>query len=423
MSSRERTSRGALPADGKTVERRLIVLGSTGSIGTQTLDVVAHLNTLADRGESSVRFRVVGLATGRNAPALFEQAVRFHVPDVALAEDSAEHAARPGIRVRRGGGAAEQLIREVECDIVLAAMVGSAGLPATLAAVSLGRDVALANKETLVAAGALVVPAAEHSGSRLLPVDSEHSGLWQCLPAFCPATACPPMRCSAEIARVVLTASGGPFRTWSRQDTHGATPEQALKHPTWTMGPKVTIDSASLTNKALEVIEAHWLFGLPGDKIDVLIHPQSIVHAIVEFADGSLIAQLGASDMRTPIQYALTYPSRPDGRSRKLDLAAMSRLDFSPPDREQFPALNAAYDVIERAGTSGAIFNAANEAAVEAFLSGSPSIPFGRISELSRAALREVGVSRLRNLEDALEADREARRFVAKTLGEPALAS
>jgi 1-deoxy-D-xylulose-5-phosphate reductoisomerase len=428
-------------------EKRVILLGSTGSIGTQTLDVIEHLNALADRApadEPRSRFRVVGLAAGSNGALLAEQAAKFGVRDLALTRSSAALSV-PGARVRTGPSAPQQLVREVECDIVLGAMVGAAGLPATLAAVELGRDIALANKETLVAAGELVVPAALKSGSKLLPVDSEHAAVWQCLqgcvgkgsrdqrstgsrseldPVFSrshdPAFPCPPMTCTREIARVILTASGGPFRTASAHDTYHATPAQALKHPTWTMGQKVTIDSASLTNKALEVVEAHWLFGLPSDKIGVLVHPQSIVHALVEYADGNVIAQLGPPDMRSPIQYALTWPERPDGRSHKLDFSKLSRLEFNEPDLERFPALRAAYRIIDSGGTSGAIFNAANEAAVEAFLSSvtvGPVMPFGRIAELSLKALDSIGVSRLRSYEDVIEADAQARAFVRAELG------
>ena len=408
-------------------ERRVILLGSTGSIGTQTVDVIEHLNRLHEAGEgrdgSRPKYRVVGLASGRNTSLMCEQAARLGVRELAVASTEGGCDAPAGSRVRRGADAAERLVREVECDIVLGAMVGSAGLPATLAAVELGRDVALANKETLVAAGEIVVPAARRSGSRLLPVDSEHAAVWQCLQGDrrgdadpSGAAPCPPSPCGAEIARIVLTASGGPFRTWSAADTYNARPAQALKHPTWQMGQKVTIDSASLTNKALEIVEAHWLFGVGGEKIEVLVHPQSIVHAMVEFVDGNLIAQLGPPDMRLPIQYALTFPARPEGVARRLDLSTLSRLEFAPPDTERFPALKAAYEVIERGGTAGAVFNAANEAAVEVFLSPGATMPFGRIAELSCRALREVGVSGLRSLADALEADAEARRFVSSML-------
>lgn len=400
------------------VERRLIILGSTGSIGTQTLEVVEHLNALAAQDESPIRYRIVGLAAGRNSELLLAQAARFGVHDLAIGSEGVSVSAPVGSRLRRGVGGAEQLVREVECDIVLGAMVGAAGLPATLAAVELGRDVALANKETLVAAGSLVIPAAIKSGSKLLPVDSEHCAVWEALAGMPPSGShqlpCPPMMCGSSVTRVVLTASGGPFRTASAHDTYHATAARALKHPTWQMGPKVTVDSASLTNKALEIVEAHWLFGVPGEKIDVLVHPQSIVHALVEFADGNVIAQLAAPDMRTPIQYALTFPHRPEGVSRKLDWSRLGTLEFSPPDRERFPALDCAYEVISRGGTAGAVFNAANEAAVEAFLEN--LIPFGRVTELSRGALAGVGASPLRSLADALEADAEARRHVRNAL-------
>jgi len=398
-------------------ERRVILLGSTGSIGTQTLDVISHLNLLHARGEFPTRFRVVGLAAGRQADLLASQARHFDVRNLAIADQAAwtnsSRNVHPACSVRVGTLAPEQLVREVECDIVLAAMVGAAGLPATLAALQLGRDVALANKETLVAAGELVVPAALHSHAKLLPVDSEHAGVWQALQtSLNPSRGllCPPLRCDSTVARIVLTASGGPFRNLSKQHVYNATPAQALDHPTWKMGPKVTIDSASLTNKALEIIEAHWLFGLPPDKILAVIHPQSIVHALVEFTDGSVVAQLASPDMRLPIQAALAFPHQAPGISRKLDLFTLGTLDFSPPDLDRFPALGLAYDVIHRGGTSGAVFNAANEAAVELFLAG--KIPFGHIPELTARALNHIGSSALRSLSDVFEADAEARLAV-----------
>lgn len=418
-------------------ERRVVILGSTGSIGTQTLDVIEHFNALHARGEHPTRYRVVGLIAGRNGELLGQQAQRFGVARTALGR------IEPG--AAGGDDAAVRLVREVDCDLVVAAMVGASGLPATLAAVQMGRDVALANKETLVAAGSLIVPAARASGARLLPVDSEHSAVWQCLqgaheePGAGPhpsATPCPPMSCGPAVTRVVLTASGGPFRTWTREKAHHATPEQALAHPTWSMGAKVTIDSASLTNKAFEVIEAHWLFGLESSRIDVLIHPQSIVHSLVEYSDGNIIAQLGPPDMRAPIQYALTFPSRPAGRSRKLDLTTLTRLDFERPSLERFPALRLAYRVIDEGGTSGAVFNGASEEATNAFLApleGSVGgaggggataakpiagrVAFGQIPELAQAALDALGVSPVRDLADVLEADGAARRFVRDRLG------
>lgn len=409
--------------DGAAGVRRIVLLGSTGSIGTQTVEVIRHLNALHARGQWPQRYEVVGLAAGRNAAACLEQAREFGVRDVALADGNGAEAPS-GVRLRRGPDAAERLVREVECDLVLAAMVGAAGLPATLAAVQLGRDVALANKETLVAAGALVVPAARASGSRLLPVDSEHCAVWMCLQGAGQETGtsgqgvCPPCEVGDEVARVILTASGGPFRTRSRDEVYHATAAEALRHPTWNMGPKVTIDCASLTNKALEVIEAHWLFGVPGERIGVLVHPQSIVHAIVEYADGSSIAQLAPPDMRTPIQYALTYPARPEGVSRRFDWATLGTLEFAQPDLERFPALRLAWRVIAEGGTAGAVMNAANEAAVEAFIAG--TIPFGRVPELTAAAMDGVGVSPLRGLRDVEETDAEARRFVRAALAQPA---
>jgi 1-deoxy-D-xylulose-5-phosphate reductoisomerase len=401
--------------------RRLIILGSTGSIGTQALDVVAHLNALHEQGVHPRRYEVVGLSAGSNAELLGRQAERFGVRDLGLAvvkganPSHGEHypsRATGSGTMRTGPDAAERLIREVECDIVLAAMVGAAGLPATLAAAELGRDIALANKETLVAAGSLVVPVAQRSGSRLLPVDSEHSAVWQAIQSLGPIT--PPCDAPRALERIILTASGGPFRNWTKEEIDRATPEEALNHPTWSMGRKITIDCASLMNKALEVIEAHHLFGLPADRIDVLIHPGSIVHAMAEFADGSVIAQMGAPDMRLPIQHALAFPHRLPGIAPRLDWREIGRLDFQEPDHARFPALALATRVIEAGGNAGAIFNAANEAAVEAFLSG--RIPFGRIPALAAAALDELGAPPIAVLSDVLAADAEARRFVAQAV-------
>jgi 1-deoxy-D-xylulose-5-phosphate reductoisomerase len=427
-----------------TQERRVIVLGSTGSIGTQTLDVIEHLNALHERSPAThpTHFRVVGLAAGNNVGLVHEQAAKFNVTRTAVGRVEARTGAGG-----EGDDPALRLVREVECDVVVAAMVGAAGLPATLEAVRLGRDVALANKETLVAAGALIVPAAKASGSRLLPVDSEHSAVWQCLAGRDRGIEasrdpqhglCPPFDCGADVARVILTASGGALRKLSRDQAYHASPAQALAHPTWNMGAKVTLDSASLTNKAFEVIEAHWLFGLETRRIDVVIHPQSIVHSLVEFADGSVIAQLGSPDMRGPIQLALTFPHRPAGRSRKLDLAAMSRLDFETPSQDRFPALKLAYRVIEQGGTAGAVFNAASEEATCAFLRehvapvalgatagssatgngrpASPPLPFGRLPELAEEAMDALGVSPVRDLADVLEADAAARRWVRERI-------
>jgi 1-deoxy-D-xylulose-5-phosphate reductoisomerase len=392
-------------------ERRVIILGSTGSIGTQTLDVIARLN------QSSPCFRVVGLAAGSNATLLREQADRFGVPNLALASGSpslAPHALA-------GPNAALRLVRQVECDLVVAAMVGAAGLPATLAAIELGRDVALANKETLVAAGELVIPAALRSGSRLLPIDSEHAGVWQCL-ASAWGTGAPPCTAPAGVNRITLTASGGPFRTWDKARIHAATPDMALRHPTWSMGRKVTIDCASLMNKALELIEAHWLFGVGPDRLHAVIHPQSLVHAMVEFADGSTLVQLAPADMRCPIQLAITWPDRATGPVRPLDTTALSGLQFEAIDPDRFPAIALARRVIRAGGTAGAVLNAANEEAVQFFLH-SGTMPFGRITQVVADALDTVPLGPLRSLADFEAADAAARAFVRAHLPARAIAA
>ncbi len=380
--------------------RRLIVLGSTGSIGGNTLDVVGQL-------QSPHAMDVVGLAAGCNVDLLIQQARQLNVPAVAIAQvDSVEalQEALPGVRIFVGANAALELVEAIEADELIAAVVGSAGLPATMAAVERGMTIGLANKETLVAAGSLFTPAVRRAGARLIPVDSEHSAIFQCLDG----------QQAGTVKRIVLTASGGPFRTATREQIENATVADALNHPTWDMGPKITIDSATMMNKALEIIEAHWLFDLPGDKIDVIVHPQSIVHSFVEFEDNSILAQLGPPDMRTPIQYALTYPDRPTGVSRAMDWASLSTLTFEAPDHDRFPALKLAYEVIEAGGTAGAVFNAANEAAVAAFLEG--QIRFGMITQLVAQAMAALEPRPVDSLETAMEADRQARSFVQQAV-------
>lgn len=384
--------------------RRIIILGSTGSIGTQSLDVISHVNSLHERGESPVGFEVVGLAAGKNLELLMEQAGRFGVLNISH-NGSSQHA-ESRVTVHPS---AEHLVRNVECDIVLAAMVGIAGLPATLAAVGLGRDVALANKETLVAAGGIVIPAAKKSGSGILPIDSEHSGVWQCVGS---ESACPPNCDVGAVDRVVLTASGGPFRTWARERVDAATPAEALKHPTWSMGKKVTIDSASLMNKALEIIEAHWLFSLPAEKLRALIHPQSLVHSLVEFRDGSIVAQMAPPDMRLPIQLALTHPHRVRGCARRIARQDLSRLEFEEVDPERFPAVSFAYEAIQGGGTAGAILNAANEEAVLAFLRQDAGLPFGWIVRTVREVMRRTTPTPAAEIADILRADASAREVV-----------
>lgn len=420
----EGAAHAALPAAAGPV-RRVIVLGSTGSVGTQTLDVASSLNALHAAGAWPWGVQIVGLAAGSNAALLAEQARALGVRDVALAsagpEEGAGGPADPALmlpaggRVRRGAGAAERLVREVPCDVVVAAIVGVRGLPATLAAVELGRDVALANKETLVAAGAIVTAAARRSGARLLPLDSEHSAAWQCLMSLAgPGLVCP-CEPPAGLERLVLTASGGPFRERSTAECYDAPPEQALKHPTWSMGAKVTIDSATLVNKALELIEAHWLFGLPSRQLGVLIHPQSCVHALAEMVNGSVVAQMGSPDMRVPIQLALSAPGVAPARDvQRLDLAALGSLTFMKACEERWPALALARRVMDEGGTLGAVFNAANEVAVEAFLA--RRIPFGRIVELVSAAMEALPADEGGTLERVMAADAAARRFVAERI-------
>jgi 1-deoxy-D-xylulose-5-phosphate reductoisomerase len=439
--------------------RRLLILGCTGSIGTQTLRVLESLAPAHARGGTGAphgdgeaacphgpSYQVVGLAAGRSAEALFEQAAQLGVKELALSQPLPPgQSPPPGVRLRTGPDAAERLVREVEADVVMAAIVGAAGMPATLAAIELGRTVLLANKETLVAAGELAVSLAHQTGARLLPVDSEHSAVWQALAAravrcggaasaiaghdadpFDPASPLPlrpPVSVGDDVARITLTASGGALRDWPLDRIEHATPEQALAHPNWSMGAKITIDSASLMNKAFELVEARWLFGVGNDRLDAVIHPQSIVHAIVDFADGSSVAQIGRPTMLTPIQYALTFPGRAVGLAAPARLAELGRLDFSPPDPKRFPALGLGWTIIERAGLSGAIVNAANERAIAAFLD--HQIPFGGIARLAAAALEALAPRAgrpIRDLGEVLEADAEARLWVERAVGRGSLA-
>jgi 1-deoxy-D-xylulose-5-phosphate reductoisomerase len=363
------------------------------SIGVNTLSVCGHL---------SDELEVIGLAAGRNAPVLVDQVRRFRPRAVAVACHEAAQSLRSNVDAAHlyiGPDSALELVENVDADILVAAIVGAAGLPATLAAIRKGMDIALANKETLVAAGELVMPLVREHGVHLLPVDSEHSAIFQCLQGQGPS-----------IKRIVLTASGGPFRTAPLHAIRNATVEQALNHPTWNMGPKITIDSATMMNKALEIIEAHWLFGLRADQIQVIIHPQSIAHSFVEFTDNSVLAQLGPPDMKTPIQYALTWPHRRPGISHPMDWTQLSRLDFEQPNHERFPALALAYRAIEAGGTAGAILNAANEQAVAAFLG--RRISFGQITQLVAQAMDAIPSTHIDSLATVQSADRAARQFV-----------
>ena len=341
--------------------KRVVILGSTGSIGTSALDVLRQLGP---------DFELVGLAANRSWERLAEQVAEFRPRRVALASADefprlAEAVGTDGVELSSGAGSLLELAAADGVDIVVNAIVGAAGLGPSLAAVRAGKTLALANKESLVMAGAVLTRAAAETGSRIIPVDSEHSAVFQAL------------RCgrAEEVRAIWLTASGGPFRTRPLDELAGVTPQEALCHPNWSMGPKVTVDSATMMNKALEVVEAKWLFGLEVAQIRVLIHPQSIVHSMVEFLDGSTIAQLGLPDMRVPIQYALTYPQRRPSAVAGARLAEAGRLDFEEPDFERFPALALGYRAAEAGGTLGAVLNAANEVAVEAFLGGQAKFP------------------------------------------------
>jgi len=379
------------------VTRRLVVLGSTGSIGQAALDVVRGLRGAVD---------VVGLSARRSVAQLVDQVREFRPAAVAVAtrEDAlAVRAGAPGWAGETlvGPDAASALAAGPEADVVLVAVVGIAGLRPTLAALEAGRDVALATKEVLVAAGALVMATAARAGRRVLPVDSEPSAILQCLAG----------RERTEVARLWLTASGGPFLRTSREAMAHVTPAQALRHPTWQMGAKVTIDSATLMNKGFEVIEAHWLFDVPPERIEVVVHPQSLVHSCVELVDGAVLAQLGARDMRLPIQYAVTYPARVPSLAAPLDLRALGALTFEPPDRDRFPCLGYAREALARGGTATAAIGAADEVAVELFLAG--RIGFLEIAEVVRRVLDRHGDGPADSLDDVLDADRRARHDAA----------
>ena len=381
-----------------TSPRRILILGSTGSIGVNAVSVVEHL---ASNGRP---LQAVGLAAGRSASLLAEQARKLRPSAIALASesDAALRDVPAGTKVIVGPGSALELVRTCarRGDLVLGAMVGAEGIPPLLAAIEAGCDIALANKETLVAAGELVTTAARRAGVEIIPVDSEHSAILQCMRGGSPQ----------EVERIVLTASGGPFRRSTREQIESATLEDALRHPTWSMGRKVTIDSATMMNKALEVIEAHWLFGLPAERIDAIVHPQSIVHSFVEYHDGSVLAQLSPPDMRLPIELALTWPERAARCATAMDWRTLRTLDFEPVDHDRFPAISLAWQAIRAGGSSGATLNAANEAAVEAFIGG--LIRFGEITRLVRGALEALPVTTVTTLDQVLAADRAARAWV-----------
>ena len=383
--------------------KRLALVGSTGSIGQNTLRVVEHLPE---------RFSVFALAANSGVERLAEQTAACRPKVVAITDkervdDFCRHCRDLKVsppEVVTGDEGLRQITSAAEVDIVVSAAVGAAGLRPTYSAVAAGKTVALANKESMVIGGELLRTTAKKTGAQIIPVDSEHSAVDQCLRSGQ----------RGEVRRLILTASGGPFRETPAEQFPHVTPEQALKHPTWQMGKRITIDSATLMNKGLEVIEARWLFDIPPEKIDIIVHPQSVVHSMVEFVDGSVVAQLGTADMRTPIQYALTYPERLESSVAALDWTTVPRLDFVPPDRQKFPCIGLAYQSIKMGGTAPAVLNAADEIAVGAFLE--RKIPFSDIPKVIGGALEAHKLQSAEGLESILEADSWARRYARQML-------
>ncbi|KAB2892019.1 MAG: 1-deoxy-D-xylulose-5-phosphate reductoisomerase [Desulfobulbaceae bacterium] len=384
------------------MKRRISLLGSTGSIGVNVLDVVRRYPD---------RFEVVALAAGSNVELLAAQALEFQPSCVSVCDE--RHGRLLGLklpahwhnRILWGEAGNQEVAAYASADITVSAIVGAAGLRPTLAAIQAGKDVGLANKETLVMAGRIVMDAVAAQGVQLLPVDSEHSAIFQALEAGR----------RVDVKKIILTASGGPFRGRTADSLRKVTLAEALNHPKWKMGKKISIDSATLMNKGLEVIEASWLFGMPVDAIEVLVHPQSIVHSLVEFRDGSVIAQLGIPDMRIPIAYALTYPERLSLPMPSLNLAECGRLDFFEPDHQSFPAVNLAYAALRAGGVLPAVLNAANEVAVEAFLQG--RIDFTAIVDIVSTTMDRVQNGSEESIDDILAADGEARRLAGEIAG------
>jgi 1-deoxy-D-xylulose-5-phosphate reductoisomerase len=387
--------------------RRISLLGATGSIGDSTLDVIAR---------HPDRFAVAGLAAQRNWQKLAELCHRFRPEVAALVDEDAARLLERALagkglptRVLAGDGGLDAVATLSDADTVLAAIVGATGLRPTLAAARAGKRILLANKEALVIGGAAFMQAVTDGGATLLPIDSEHNAIFQCLPA---GYARAPHACG--VRRLLLTASGGPFRSRPVAELATVSPDEACAHPNWVMGRKISVDSATMMNKALEVIEAHWLFGLPGDRIDVVIHPQSVIHSLVEYVDGSVLAQLGNPDMRTPIAQALAFPDRIDAGVTPLDLARLGTLAFETPDRTRFPCLALGYEALAAGGTAPAVLNAANEIAVAAFLDG--AIAYPAIAATCADALEHLPAARVGTLDDALAADAATRAHVRSRL-------
>ena len=382
--------------------KAVTILGATGSIGTSALDVIAR---------HPERYRVHALTAQSNADALADLAQRFRPDVVVIGDESLEGRLREALRERgvaaRAAGGRDALVevaRAPEADAVLAAIVGAAGLVPTLAAAEAGKRLMLANKEAIVSAGALLMAAVRRGGAELLPVDSEHNAIHQCLAGVREA--------ERDGARLVLTASGGPFR--GRRDLDDVTPDEACAHPNWVMGRKISVDSATLMNKGLEVIEASWLFNMPVDRIDVVIHPQSVIHSMVEFPDGSVLAQMGTPDMRTPLAYALAWPERVTSGAQRLDFTRLGELTFEAPDRQRFPCLGFAYDALRHGRAASAVLNAANEVAVQAFLE--RRLRFTGIAATIERVLEAFDPAEPSGIDEVLEIDRRAREVAAGML-------
>lgn len=380
------------------MNKKIAVLGSTGSIGTQTLEVAAHLG-----------IQVCGLTARTNIDLLEKQARAFNpaavaIDDIALARDLKNRLEGTGIKVFGGAEGINEVINICDADTVVVAIVGMAGLLPVMNAIRAGKVVALANKETLVAGGRLVREELTKSSARIIPVDSEHSAIFQCLMG----------NSTGDVSRIVLTCSGGPFRGKKKKELENIRPEDALKHPNWQMGRKITVDAATLMNKGLEVIEAYWLFGVDIDRIEVVIHPQSIIHSMVEYTDGSVIAQMGMPDMRGPIQFALTYPNRMERSHPGIDFIKLGKLTFEEPDTDTFRCLDLAVQAIRTGGSMPAAMNAANEAAVEMFLN--EEIGFLDIPEIIERVMAEHSVIKEPSLDAIMETDKEVRRYVRKDI-------
>ncbi len=378
------------------MQKKIAILGSTGSIGENSLDVIRR---------HPEHFRVHYLTAHRNVEKLVAQAKEFRPRAVVVSDPDLAPRAKELLQnvceVYHGMEGILKIVQDPEIDLVLNALVGAVGVLPTYRAVQAGKNVALANKETLVMAGRLIMETAQQQGVRILPIDSEHSAIWQCLLG----------EDAGSLRRIILTASGGPFRTWKRSKLRQVTVEQALRHPNWQMGPKITIDSATLMNKGLEVIEAHWLYRVPPERIEVIIHPQSIIHSMVEFHDGSVKAQLGLPDMRIPIQFALTYPGRLPLSLKPISFRKIGSLTFEPVDREKFPCLDIAYRALHTGGTAPAVMNVANEVAVRRFLQ--KEIAFTDIPVIIQKTMAAHHPGESYTIEDILEIEKWARRFAA----------